>query len=295
MGWLFRKTSPNTNVSGDDERSVERPAPQVLPAEDEEGAELVFTEAFSTPTKRPKEVAPTTPATLPDHDEEKLRITSYQEAESQETASSVFLNQETSTSGMTRVTTRRTLALAGVLLVLLAIILGIVFGTKQAREEEPLQVPKNETDNDDQEPIPVTNIGNDQCSSATALLPDGSADVAVLSSASQTTFTSGAGTCDGVSYPGQGPGKWYSITDIQGVLQFSSCTVNCTVPVNALAIPETILFTGTCDDLFCLDSVSNLVTDGPLQFQAVLGQNYYIYIQGGQGTLGLLEVVLDEV
>ena len=295
MGWLFRKTSANTNVTGDDERSVERPAPRIVPAEGEEGAELVFAESFSTPTKRPREerVVPTTPVTLPDHDEEKQYLSDEHEDESHETASSVLLNQDNSTSGMTRVTTRRTLALAAVLLVLLAIILGIVLGTRQAREDEPLEVAKNETDTEEEEPISSTKISNDKCSSATPLLPDGSADVAVLSSASQTTFTSGAGTCGVVSYGGQGPGKWYSVTDMEGLLQLSSCTTNCTAPVNALAIPETILFTGTCDDLFCLNSVSNLLTDGPLQFQAVLGQNYYVYIQGGQSTLGLLEVVLD--
>lgn len=298
MGWLSRKTSANATTIGDiadDESSVERPSPRILPADGEEGAELVFTDTFSTPTKRPKEIEPSTPRTLPDHDEEKQYISNNREEESRETASSVLLNQDNSTSEMTRVTTRRSLALAAVLLVLLAIILGIVLGTRQAREDEPLKVVNNDTDTDQEEPIPSTKISNDKCSSATNLLPDGSADVAVLSSASQTTFTSGAGTCGVVSYAGQGPGKWYSIMDMEGLLQLSSCTINCTAPANALAIPETILFTGTCDDLFCLKSASNLLTDGPLQFQAVLGQNYYVYIQGGQGTLGLLEVVLDQV
>ncbi len=307
MVWTSRKNSANSNIAEpvlddkvpveDEEQSVQRPQPQIIEADDDEGAELIFTDPYSTPTKRKGSdiettVAATTPRTHTREEDED------EEEQSIRTTSSVSLTKDLETTGMTTLKTRRFLALGLVLFLLVVIILGIVFGTKRARDASE----KNKTTNsavggeqeEEEEVTPSNALSNDKCAFPTMLLPDGPFEVGVITSTSQSTFSNGGGTCGDAIYSGDVPGKWFFTQGTGDFLNLTACDTNCTAPANALAIPEVSVFTGACDDLYCIDGVSNLLDQGPLTFQSIRGQDYYIYVQGGEGTLGLVEVALTE-
>lgn len=303
MGWPFRNKFANSktpnNVAVDEadeeEKSIDRPHPQIIEADGEEGAELIFAEPFSTPTKRGGDIEATTPKTLLEDNEVRDNNQDTEEQSVRTDSRESLTKEGFHTTKMTNVTTRRLSSLTCVLLVLLAIILGIVFGTQNARESPEQAADSAVTDEEEEETTPPNAITNDKCSMASKLIPDGSLEVGVISSSSQSSFSNGGGSCGDATYAGQSLGKWYYTPGTGDFLNVSACEINCTAPANALAIPEVTVFTGECDDLYCIDGVSNLLESGPLQFQAIRGQNYYIYIQGGQETLGLVEIFLTEV
>jgi hypothetical protein len=277
MVWFARKSSRAHADLG--EESAERFEPQIIEVGDgEEGAELVFTETAPT----------TSPHTLPVEKEEEHQL--QREEDSIETASSVSLTKDLTEEEMEvrGKLMRRVLALLCFLLVVLAITLGIVFGTKKD-DNAPRATTNSGVDNE----VQTNLIANGECNSPSQLTPDGSSDVGVISLANESPFSNGGGTCGGATY-GVGPGKWYQISGT-GSFYLSACGTGCTIPDSSLAIPEVSVFTGDCDSLFCVDGVSNLITDGPLEFNAIGGQDYFIYIQGGEETLGLFELTLTEL
>lgn len=291
MGW-FRKLLPGGGTPDvQDEESVVRPQPQIIEVGDgEEGAELVFAEtAPTTPSTEDIDLFAHSPHTLPGLEEEQLGPL---DAESiVETASSVSLTKDLDQDMELRgKLMRRIVALLCLFLVLLAIVLGIVFGTKNDKNAT-IQTTSSEANNE--VPTNINAIANEECVSASNLRPDGSSDVGIISAALDSSFTNGGGKCGTATY-GIAPGKWYrySASETGGSLTLSACSTGCSIPGNGMVIPEVSVFTGDCGGLYCVDGVSDLITNGPFEFRAIRGQDYFIYVQGGEGSLGLFEITL---
>jgi hypothetical protein len=283
MAWLRKFTRTH------DEENAVRPEPQIIEVGDgEEGAELVFAEtAPTTPPRKGVNLFAHNPQTLPVEEEEQQ---GQREEDSLETAGSISLTKDLVEHEMELrgKLMRRIIALLCLLLIVLAITLGIVFGTKRDKD-----VPTGTTNRGVDSEVPTNIISNDECFSSSQLLPDGSSDVGVISAAAESSFSNGGGKCGEATY-GVGPGRWYYTQGIGGFLKLSACAADCTVPDNSLAIPEVSVFTGDCVGLYCVDGVSNLITNNPFQFQAIRGQDYFIYVQGGEESLGLFEITLTE-
>ena len=196
---------------------------------------------------------------------------------------------------MRKETKQRLGILVCVILVLIAIILGIVFGTKDQRKNDSSLVQNNtdkQVDNDD-EPEPINFFTNDKCSTATRMSPAGSVDIGIISEASVSTFNVEREICGDATFDG-GPGKWYVVSGTGQNLSLQACASNCTAPENAMISPVVSIFVGECDALYCVDGIPDLMAQNPFQFQSVRGQDYFIYIQGADDAVGLFEISITE-
>lgn len=264
-------------------------APQILHEETGE-AEVVFAEPATPTTPNKTSSIPQSiqspENTLPAEDD--FDVHSFAS-----TTSSVSLTKDLqSEQEMKGQTKRRIAILVGVILVLLAIILGIIFGTKNKRDSNSKTKSAN---NDGSTEGGSSNflISNDECETAAPLLPDGSKDVGSITASSTSTFNIENGWCGDATFDG-GPGKWYVVSGAGRTLNLTACETGCTPPESALVVPEVSIFVGSCDGLYCVDGVSRLQQDEPFQFSALLGQTYYIYVQGAGDDVGLFEISLDE-
>ena len=118
----------------------------------------------------------------------------------------------------------------------------------------------------------------------------------LLSTTAFDTFSNGVGQCGTATY-GTSAGKWYQVELPPGVTSdvatLKACTEGCAVSSGSLVIPEVSIFTGTCTDLHCVDGVADLAGSSDLSFPIENDQTYYIFLQGGQGSLGLFDVSLS--
>ena len=283
--------------------------PEILSVEDgEEGAEVVYrytepastaaTTTITTPRKRIRDLfssASSPNKTLPiaddEDDEEEQPVDSEEQQPDADTASSVSFSKdlEQYLNIRKQALFRKIAILACVILIFLAITLGIALGKKK---QTATVVTQNSSQGNAPETSPPTNVvASNTCTSAAQRMSEGSSSIGVISSATTNSFVNGAGQCGNAAY-GVGPGRWYYTPGNGSSMELVACSQNCTVPKSALLIPEVSIFTGDCSALLCVNGTSNLLTDGPLRFQSIRGQEFYIFIQGGHNTLGLFEISL---
>ena len=272
---------------GEDDRPT---SAHIIDCDEDGAAELVLVPGtYTAPITTTTTKKTSSPAkTLPDEEEYEYSITGTN-------ISSGFAFFERT---MRKETKQRLAILCGVILVLIAIILGIVLGTKDKRNNNSsVQNNNNNTeqqgDNDD-EPEPVNYFTNDKCGTATRMSPEGSVDIGIISEASVSTFNvQGSEMCGNATFDG-GPGKWYVVSGTGQILNLHACTTNCTAPENAMISPEVSIFVGECSALYCLDGTANLMDHNPFQFESIRGQDYFIYIQGADDAVGLFEISIIE-
>jgi hypothetical protein len=259
-----------------DDSSVLRNSPQIIEGDDG-AAELVFIEPPQTPTKTDPPRPDASPVkTLPD---EEVDETSFK------SRNISFFTERTM-----KKETKQRLVLFGVVFVLILIIVGIVLGTKDKRESSSqAEKPAEATD----APTSVNFFTNDKCDKATILLPDGVADVGIISEASLSTFNVESDLCGDATFDG-GPGKWYVVSGTGQTLNLTACEIGCSAPDTALIVPEVSIFVGNCDAMYCVDGTSDLIQENPFQFEAFRGQDYFIYVQGANDTVGLFEISVVE-
>lgn len=290
MGW-FGKLK-NRDETPADRADAE---PQFIEGDGEEGAEVVFTESTpTTPTKPNHSFFGGSPTkTLPEEEDAPQEDFEGQQAsvdvDANTTSSASLAKDLEENMELRNRHIKKVVAFLCVILVILAIILGIVLGS----QDKDTNIPPEMYSGLDAEIKSPNLIANEECNSAIAMGIDGSWDVGIISVASESSFVNGEGQCGQGTF-GAGKGAWYSASGNGGKFSLRACVgEGCSVPENSLVIPEVSVFTGDCNGLLCVAGVANLMTDGPLIFNTIRGQEYFIFIQGREGSLGVFEISLE--
>lgn len=170
---------------------------------------------------------------------------------------------------------------------ILAITLGVVLGTKDRND-----VTLEEVGNGNSDALVI--VSNDQCkTSAKSAAADGSEEVGQITFADKSTFSNIMGVCGTAAYGGGSIGKWYAFAGTGSTVLVTACSKGCAVPDGAMMSPTISVFQGSsCDQMLCVDGMTNVAVEGPLQFHAVMGESYFVYVQSSGNHTGLYEIAL---
>jgi hypothetical protein len=166
---------------------------------------------------------------------------------------------------------RKALLCAAIVVILSAIILGGVLGTR------------------DKNTSPITNSITDGDSCDNAFVPITRAEVVIPGSTlNGATVDIDAASCGSASEP-TAPGVWYNITGVGGNITLSTCSTNTDFD------SQISVFTGSCDQLTCVDGNDNASgyycgSQSRLEFESIRNQTYYVLVHGFGNSSGIFDL-----
>jgi hypothetical protein len=158
---------------------------------------------------------------------------------------------------------RRAFLCAAMVVILSAIILGSVLGTR-----------------DNTTPNTNSIVDNDSCDNAFG--PINRAEFIPGSTSSGATVDIEGPSCGSAAAP-TAPGLWYSITGDGGRITLSTCSTTTDADFDS----QISVFTGSCDQLTCVDGNDNACGSQSLvEFQSIENQTYHVLVHGYGDSFG---------